>query len=615
MKKKWKIIILAAVLLVVIGFLLDRYWLYIYHLLTSRELNSEGGDITIINAKIWTGDPEEPWKHALTVRKGKIAAMNADNPASKVIDAKGRLVVPGLWDGHCHPQTLYVLTSPEAPTLFEAKTVARVLEMLKDYVKKHPEDKYPRMFGWMDAIFQEGKEPTRELIDKVVSDRPVYLVHHSGHKHWANTKALEEAEILEKDPDKMPGKGAKIWRDKITGLATGLLEETELASTHGILLRTVKEKIKPLKFDQKVAVQRLVLDEYTKVGVTGIWTKDGDDEITRIYEQILRDDTLPVRAILDNLYTPLSGKDDIKEYARRAKEIENSDLPKGFLRADGVKLMVDMPYHRMTFEPYGNPPTTGEMVFEMAEFRRQVTEADGLGLHINLLCIGDRAVHVGLNVLAEVAEINPPRKRRHSIEHADLLDDKDIPRFKKLEAIAVMNPIAAYPEERYIENLKKTWGEERLKLKFERWKDLVADGAVVVTGSDFPLAPMDPLVGMHILVNGKDICGKPEQGLWPHKCIAIEDALRSYTVNPAYEAFEEHRLGMLKPGYDADFVMLSRNILDKSFEKEKDKLCYVKAVLTVFNGHIVHKDFSGKKKVIKFFQKGEKDPCKNNDQF
>jgi adenine deaminase len=114
-KKKWKVIILVVVLLVVIGFLVDRYWMYIYSLFTSRQLNSKGGDITITNARIWTGDPEGPWKSAMTIRSGKIAAMDADKPAGKIFDAKGRLVVPGLWDSHCHPQVPYTLISPESP--------------------------------------------------------------------------------------------------------------------------------------------------------------------------------------------------------------------------------------------------------------------------------------------------------------------------------------------------------------------------------------------------------------------------------------------------------------------------------------------------------------------
>ncbi len=189
--------------------------------------------------------------------------------------------MPGLWDGHAHPQDPYVLTSPEAPTLFGAKTVEEVLNRLRDYAEEHPEDKFPRLFGWMDSIFKEGEHPTRQMLDAVVSDRPMYLVHHGGHAHWVNTKALEIAGALENNPPDLRGNG-KIKRDPKTGLATGYLEETEYAATHGLMLNAVK-KVKPYTLDEQEIIQRIILDEYSKVGVTSIWTKDGDPDITRVY--------------------------------------------------------------------------------------------------------------------------------------------------------------------------------------------------------------------------------------------------------------------------------------------------------------------------------------------
>ena len=599
MKSKLKFIIPATAVLIIIIVLIYHFRLELYSFLTSRGLNYEGEDITITNARIWTGDPNDPWKTSMTIRDGKIAAMNADNPSGEIIDAEGRLIVPGFCDGHCHPQTPYVLTSPEAPMLFKAKTPEDVLNLLKKYVEEHPDDKYPRMFGWMSAIFKEGQRPTRQMIDEVVSDRPVYLVHHSGHEHWANTKALEIAGIFEKTPPEIPNKGY-IERDSVTGFATGYMSETELGSTHGIMLNTVKE-VGPLSFEEQVIVQRHILDMYSEVGVTSIWTKDGDLDITRIYEQILRDDALPVRAVLDNLYTPWCKMEDLKVFKERADEIENSDLPKGFLRTDGVKLILDLPVHAWTHEPYADSAGwTGHPLFDMEYFQNQVNEADKLGLNINLLIMGDRAVTEGLDALEEASKINPSRERRHTLEHAESIRNVDIPRFKKLGVIAVMNPIGSYPDKEFQEYLEKHLGKERLDSLYQRWKDLIEAGAVVVQGSDFPLAPMDPLVGINIMVNGTDIHGKPEGGLWSHKTISIEDALRTYTTNFAYAAFNEDKIGMLKEGYAADFVMLSENILDKSFDPLR--IPKVKVMLTVFNGHVVYEDFTDKEKVIDFGQ-------------
>lgn len=571
-----------------------------------QRFNASGGDITIVNARIWTGDPQDPWKESMTVRDGKIVAMDGGRQEGEIVDGEGRLVAPGFWDGHCHPQTLFILTSPGAPKLFGAESAAAALLALCKYVRKNPDDPFPRLFGWMDKIFKEGAEAgaTRQRIDEVVNDRPVYLVHHSGHLHWANTRALKLAGVYKHPPEIVPKTGW-VRRNAETGLATGFLSETELASTRGVLLDAAR-KVEPLTFEQQVRLQQDSLGEYAKYGVTAIWTKDGDlgtdahyADIPRIYEELLRRDQLPVRAVLDNLLTPYAREDELQLFAQQAREIEESDLPKGFLRADGVKLMVDLPYHAWMFEPYADDPgNSGHPVTEMAAIRRQVVEADRLGLLINLLTMGDRAVHEALNLLQELPEVNPPRPRRHTLEHASFISHGDLSRFRRLGVTAVMNPIGLYPDPHYQALQEARYGKQRLSTLCERFKDLIAGGAVVVQGSDFPLAPMDPILGMHLMVNGTDIHGQPEGGLWPNKKVSVIEALKTYTVNPAFAAHAEDRLGRLKVGCAGDFVMLSKNILDPEYDPSE--LIKVKAMLTVFNGYVLHEDFSTKEKDITY---------------
>ena len=597
MKKKKHLlifIIIGICILAVIGYIMR--W-DIYFLVTSKGINEKGGDITITNAKIWTGDTLDPWKSSMTIKDGKIIAMDDKNPEGDVIDAKGKLIVPGFWDGHCHPHSPYILTSPEAPTLFGAKTPEEVLDRLRDYVDEHQEDKFPRMFGWMSGIFKEGEHPTRQMIDSIVSDKPVYLVHHGGHSHWVNTKALELTGALEKDPPDMRGDGY-IERDPATGLATGYMEETEYAATHGLMINLVK-KVKPYTFEEQVIIQQLILEEYPKVGVTSIWTKGGDIENTRVYEQILKNNSLPVRACLDNMFTYYSDIPDLKKFFDRANEIKNSDLPENFLRADIIKVFIDLPIKGWIWmsEPYADSSGgSGKSAYEMDYFKEQMYEADKLGMQINISVYGDKALNECLNILKEVKNNNPQRERRHMIEHAEFVKDEDIPRFKELGIITSMNPIVSYPDEEFQKDMISYYGKQRLTDIFNRYYDLIKSGAVVISGSDFPLAPIDPLIGMHILVNGTDIDGKPS--LWQFKLLTVEEALITYTVNPPYANFAEDRLGKLKAGYDADFVILSEDILSPDFKKER--LAKVKVNLTVLNGHIVYEDFSNDEKVIDF---------------
>lgn len=564
---------------------------------TSKGINKKGGDITIINAKIWTGDSTDPWKSSMTIKGGKIIAMDAEKPEGKIIDAKGKLIVPGFWDAHCHPHSPFILTSPEAPTLFGAKTLKEVQERLAKYVKEHPEDKFPRLFGWMSTILPDGQKPTRQMIDEVVSDRPVCLVHHGGHSHWVNTKALELSNALEKDPPDMKGDGI-IHRDPNTGLATGYLQETEYAATSGLMINLFK-KIKPYSFEEMVIIQQYILDEFTKVGVTSIWTKDGDLDNTKIYEKLLKNNSLPVRVCSDNMFTYYQDLSDIKKINDYWKEIESSDLPKNFLRSNILKVYIDLPVPgwKWMLEHYENDTSMyGKPAWEMDYFKKQLYEAENLGMQINVSVYGDRGVREILNIFEEMFNQLPKRDRRHMLEHSEFINDADYPRFKQLGVIASNNPIISYPDEGFQKTIISHFGTERLTDIYNRYDKLIANGALVLSGSDFPLAPFDPLIGIHILVNGTDINGKP--GLFKHTPITIEQALYTYTVNPAYANFAENRLGKLKVGYDADFVILSENILAQDFDKTR--LAKVKVNMTVFNGHILYEDFTDKEKVIDF---------------
>jgi predicted amidohydrolase YtcJ len=567
--------------------------------LPSRAVNARGGDLTIRNARIWTGDPQQPWANALTVRNGRIASMDADKPAGRVYDLQGRLVVPGLWDAHAHPQAPYVLFSPEAPTLFGCKTAEEVLDRVRQYCAAHPEDKFPRFFGWMDDVFPDGRKPTRHMLDSIVSNRPVYLVHNGGHAHWVNTRALELAGALEHDPPGLKGDG-RIHRDPDTGLATGFIEETEYAATHGLMLNAFK-KVRPYSLEEMALLQRAVLEEYPKAGVTAVWTKDGDADITRIYERIYRDNALPVRAVLDTMFTYYSVIEDLDAIAARAREMERAGVDRDFLRADVVKLYIDLPEKgwKWMFAPYAdNPADSGKPAYPLEFFQQQMDRADCLGLQINVSVYGDRALHECFNAFAKTYRANPPRPRRHSVEHGEYVQDADLPRFRELDVTASMNPDVSYPWPAYRDMLYESIGADRLEHTYQRYRELVDAGARVVNGSDYPLFPMDPLLGMHTIVTGTDLHGQPPGGVWPHKRLTIEEALRTYTTAPAEAAFMEDRLGKLLPGYHADFVALSEDILAPDFEPLR--LAGVKAALTVLNGHVLHRDFSNKPKVITF---------------
>ncbi len=564
----------------------------------------DASSLTIINANIWTGDAAAPWKTSMTVINGKIVSMDDEQPRGKVIDAGGRLVVPGMWDGHCHPQSPYTLTSFGAPSLLNAQTVADVQNILRQYVEDNPEDKYPRLIGWSKAIiFADGSAPTRQMIDAVVPDKPIYLVAYNGHEHWANTRALEIAEALYSDPPGMKGDGF-IERDA-NGVATGFLRETEYAATDGVLLRSVK-KVKPYTFEERMAMQADLHNRlFTRLGVTSIWTKDGDFDVLDVYEGLLADGKLQVRATLDSMYTPYSNMDYIQKIRDRADSLAGSGLPKDFLRCDTIKVFIDLPQQDWIWmiEPYlgtSGQPTTGRPAFPMEDFVRQVETADALGLQVNVSVYGDMAARKTLDVFEEIARKTGHRDRRHTIEHGQYIANEDLPRYPGLGVLNSMNPLVSYPNMAFQNHLREYMGEERQDMIFQNYRRLLDAGVKVVNGSDFPLMPSDPLIGIHVLASGTDIEGNPPGGLWPHKLISVEEALHTYTTVPAYANFAEDRLGMLKVGYDADFVALSENILNPAFPK--DRIAWVKVNLTVLNGQVLFEDFSDTPKDFDFLQ-------------
>ena len=526
------------------------------------------------------------------MRDGVVESLDAGGVAGRVVDAGGRLVVPGLHDGHCHPHVPFTLVSPGAPALLSAGTVTDLLDEVRAYVEAHPEDRYPRMFGWMSSAFGPGEAPRRELLDGVVRDRPAYLVHHSGHEFWANTRALELAGVLEADPDGLAST-AEVERDPATGLATGALAESEYSGTDGVLLRGVRE-VGGVNGARQAEALRQVLDEFPKYGVTSIWTKDGYPELSLVYADLLAGDGLAVRAMLDHLYTPCSIPERFAAFAACAHEIAACGLPEGFLRADGVTLLCDLvarTHGAWMSEPYGDGAGdggSGAPVFPPEEFRRQVAEAAAAGLSISILALGDRAVHESLDALEAVSAANPPRRRRHAIEHAQYVRPEDFPRFGSLDVSAVMNPISAYPAPGRVEALLAKVGAARLERLYQPWSGLVAAGVTVVSGSDFPFGPLDPFLGMHVLVNGTDLAGEAEGGLWPRKRLAMEDALRTCTTAAAYARGEENRLGRLLPGFAGDLVVLSEDVLAEGYDT--GRLPWVKSLCTVLNGHVVHED-------------------------
>jgi hypothetical protein len=538
-------------------------------------------DLVVVNAKIWTVNPKLPEAEALAVVRDRIVAVGKDadiralvGSKTRVLDLKGRRVVPGFYDSHVHMLGSGLRLSEVA--LKDAKDEAEFGKRLKDFDAKMPRERWLLGGEWDHDRTFNGALPTAELIDKYVAKRPVFVRRYDGHMGVANTAALKLAGITAETPDPP---GGVIYRQPGSKEPTGLLRDNAMA--------LVGKQIPPPTDDEIAEAIRAAQDEAARVGVTSVQDMDGSDPVTRqklfrLYQRMARDGKLTVRV---DLRWPLA---DWEALARLGVEANFGD---DWVRIGGVKGFVDGSLGSSTakmFEPFVNEPnSTGVFVTPPDKLRTYILGADKAGLSVAVHAIGDRANAELLDIFAEVAKENGPRDRRFRIEHAQHLRPQDYPRFKELGVIASMQPYHVIDDGRWAEG---RIGAKRCASSYAL-RSLLDAGAKLALGSDWSVAPLSPLLGIDAAVNRRTLDGKNPKGWYPEQKIRVTEAIEGYTRTSAYAAFQEKDRGTLEPGKLADFVVLTRDILAES---ERDNLAATQVAMTVVGGRIVYQSGEGR---------------------
>lgn len=536
---------------------------------------SVSADVVLINGKIWTVQAAKPEVEALAIWHGRVLAVGTNEemkklfgPRTSVIDLKGRRVLPGFYDSHVHLLGSGLRLSEVA--LKDAKDEAEFGARLRDFDKKLPRDRWLLGGEWDHDRTFSGQLPTAELIDRYVSDRPVFLRRYDGHMGVVNSLVLKLAGITEKTADpaggviyRFPGgrKPSGLLRDKAMDLVAGLIpapSEAAVGEAVGSALREIAQN-----------------------GVTSVQDMDGSDDATRqklfrFYQQLARSGQLTARI---DLRWPLS------EWKRLADLGVSAGLGDDWVRIGGVKGFIDGSLGSSTakmFEPFVNEPgSTGVFVTPPAKMQEYVLGADRAGLSVAVHAIGDRANAEMLDIFAEVARQNGPRDRRFRVEHAQHLRPEDYRRFKDLEVIASMQPYHVIDDGRWAEG---RIGTKRCQSSYA-FRSLLDAGARLAFGSDWSVAPISPLLGIDAAVNRRTLDGKDPQGWFPEQRITVAESIRAYTLDSAYGGFEEKARGSLEVGKLADLVILSRDILTQS---ERDHISETEVLLTMVGGKIVY---------------------------
>jgi predicted amidohydrolase YtcJ len=526
---------------------------------------TEPVSLAIVNARVWTGDSRRPWADAVAVRGDRIAAVGSSAEirkmsvaSTRVIDAKGQMLVPGFHDAHVHfIDGGFRLASVQ---LRDAKTPAEFIARIKAFAATVPSGAWMTGGDW-DHEQWGGQLPERSWIDSVTGDVPVWINRLDGHMSLANSAALRAAGVtrLTADVD-----GGTIVRDR-AGEPTGILKDNAMW--------LVDQKVPSPTAEQNDRALSAAMHYVAEQGVTSVHNMGTWDDLAT-FERAHAAGTMITRIYA---VVPLS------TWGRLRDTVAARGRGDSWVRIGGLKGFVDgsLGSHTAAFlAPFTDAPgDSGLLVNTPEDLYSWTSGADKSGLQVIVHAIGDRAIRLQLDVFARVAAEDGVRDRRFRIEHAQHIDPADIPRFAQLGVIASMQPYHAIDDGRWAE---KVIGPERAKTTYA-FRSLRDSGARLAFGSDWFVAPPTPIDGIYAAVTRRTLDDRHPGGWVPEQKITVEDALRAYTAGGAYASFEEKDKGSIERGKLADLTLIDRDLTRIAPETIRD----ARVTMTVVGGRVV----------------------------
>lgn len=529
---------------------------------------TDTADRIYYNAKIWTGDSLNPTASVLAVKGNKILYVGNDLSAVKSgkaekIDLRGQMLVPGFIDNHTHFLSGgYSLTSVQ---LKEVTTRQGFIETIKTYCKNNPGDSWIQGGEWNNDAWG-GELPTRYWIDSVTGNHPLCIERYDGHMVLANTIALEKAHISAQTP--VPFGGAILKDSK--GVLTGILKD----EATNLVFNSIPEP-SPKELDQYLLNASLNAVAQGVTQVHDVSSYGGWPEL-ETYSRAYKKDSLLLRIYT---FVPLKDWKKLNEY------VQKNGKGDAFLRWGALKGFVDGSLGSTTawfYDHYLDAPNTrGLNVTDTNDLKSWVKSADAAGLQVAVHAIGDRANDFILTVFESAQKANGNRDRRFRVEHAQHLTPAAMDRFKQLSVIPSMQPYHVVDDGCFAGKRL----EDRRLLGTYAFKSLVDKGIPVTFGSDWTVAPLNPILGIYAAVTRRTSDGKFPEGWYPAQKLTVEQALKCYTANNAFAGFQENILGKLKKGMLADFTVINQDLFSIAPEKIRD----AEIILTVINGKVVYK--------------------------
>ncbi len=531
-------------------------------------------DLLLFNGNVYTVNEKLPKAEAIAVKKDRIVFVGSNDDARKfraprAIDLHGYTVVPGLTDSHCH---IFGIGERELTLNLEGtNTLEDFLAKVKARGAQTPRDKWITGRGWIETFWKPPRFPTRQDLDSVAADHALFLTRADGHAAIVNSAALKIAKIDKNTPNPF---GGEILKDKATNEPNGML----LDNAQELVAKNIP---KPTEAEREQALLTGINREIG-LGWCEIQNAGSHKEDVDLIKKGFESGKIKIRFINCVFGPGEDAQNFLKEGAtlnafnhhftqRTIKVIFD-----GALGSRGASLL----------KPYNDAPeTSGYLTEKPEELRPMFEEALGRGIQVETHAIGDRANRMILDLYEAAFKAVPPNERkigepRWRVEHAQIVDLPDIPRFAKLGVIPSMQPSHAISDLFFA---PARLGMDRLAGAYA-WQSFLKSGAIICGGSDAPVERGEPMIEFYAAVARKSIKGESGDGWHPEQAVSREQALRMFTIWPAYAAFEENDKGSIEVGKLADFTVLSQDIM----KIPEPKILKTRAEMTIIGGDIVH---------------------------
>ncbi len=537
----------------------------------SNDLAGSAADLIITRGEVWTGDPGRPTAEAVAVIGDRIAAIGSSEqieaqrgPRTRVIEAGGRLVLPGFNDAHLH--FIDGGMQLDNADLKGAAGLKEFVQRVMAEAERAARGEWVLGGGWDEKTWDPPALPTREAIDPATRDNPVLIHRCDMHTALANSSALRLAGIKAATPDPV---GGAIVRDE-RGEPTGILKDAAI--------RLVVSIIPPATPLRRQRAAKRALEHAASVGVTSIQHMNPTSADVALYEKLADRGDLTARIYA----APLE-----YEWAAKAEAVDRREFGAHTLRLGALKGFADGSLGSATayfFEPYADiPAARGLLTEEMqprAAFLERLMRADAAGMQLCLHGIGDQAISLILDLYEEIVRAHGLRDRRLRIEHAQHVAPKDFERFSRLDVIASVQPYHAIDDGCWAE---QRLGRQRLKTSYP-YRTFLSSGVKLALGTDWYVAPLDPMLTLYAATTRATLDGRNPDGWIPEQKLTMAEAVSAYTMGSAYAEFQEREKGSITPGKLADMVILSDNI----FRMDPAQVRNVKADITIVGGKTVY---------------------------